>query len=382
MNYNEALLSTELVIESNGVPIIVGYSGIGKTALAREIAIKNNYHCIIIDGNMLKEGEIGGLPTVEEYKINEFGIEKVKKRTVYAVHSKMQEIEEIILNDNNKKVLLFIDEINRCEHSVQQELMNIILNREINGYKLPENVLVMSAMNPSNKYNSLDESDYQVVDMDPAQENRFIWLEMESDVKSWLSFGMLNKINTKVLEFISTFPELLHTPKSKDTVKATPRSWERVSKTLDVYIEKEDAYNERIFFNVIKGNVGSYIAQEFLSFLNNNKTPIISSNELFQNSELTEDVVNKIKVESHSRLYLIFKNALMFIFGIEDIYDKKLKINILSKVLGLYPVDLRIGLMVEIKENYKEIYKEFLDDDSFIEGYFSAHKVSKIKQDI
>ena len=78
-----------------------------------------------------------------------------------------------------KTVLLFIDEINRCEHTVQQELMNLILNREINGYKLPEGVKILAAMNPSSKYGS--DFDYQVVDMDAAQENRFVWLSMEPD---------------------------------------------------------------------------------------------------------------------------------------------------------------------------------------------------------
>lgn len=40
-------------------------------------------------------------------------------------------MEEAIENKNYDGVLLFIDELNRCEHAVQQELMNLILNREI-----------------------------------------------------------------------------------------------------------------------------------------------------------------------------------------------------------------------------------------------------------
>ena len=66
----------------------------------------------------------------------------------------------------------------------KQELMNLILNREINGYKLHDNVNILAAMNPSNKYDS--DFDYQVVDMDAAQENRFVWLNMESDENAWL----------------------------------------------------------------------------------------------------------------------------------------------------------------------------------------------------
>ena len=42
-----------------------------------------------------------------------------------------------------RHVLLFIDEINRAEHAVQQELMNLILNREINGFALSDDVRIM-----------------------------------------------------------------------------------------------------------------------------------------------------------------------------------------------------------------------------------------------
>ena len=54
--------------------------------------------------------------------------------------------------EKGNNVLLFIDELNRCEHAVQQELMNLILNREINGYKLNKDVKILAAMNPSNEY--------------------------------------------------------------------------------------------------------------------------------------------------------------------------------------------------------------------------------------
>ena len=178
MNFKDTLISAELVLETGEVPLIIGESGIGKTALAKKLANKNNFKLVVIDGNLLKEGEIGGLPTIESYKsIDSNGNFQEKKATIYAVHTKLKEIDEEILNGN--KVLLFIDEINRCEHTVQQELMNLILNREINGYKLHNDVKILAAMNPSNKYG--EDFDYQVVDMDAAQENRFVWLNMEND---------------------------------------------------------------------------------------------------------------------------------------------------------------------------------------------------------
>lgn len=369
MNFNEVLLSSELVIKSEGVPLIIGESGIGKTALVKEIANRNNFYLIIIDGNMLKEGEIGGLPTVEDYEYSVDGLIFKKKRTVYAIHSKLQEIEDVFIKDRNKKILLFIDEINRCEHSVQQELMNIILNREINGYKLPETVYVIAAMNPSNKYSSFEDSDYQVIDMDAAQENRFVWLEMESDIKIWITWAVNSSIDNNVVEFLSTFPNFLHTPNAKESVKATPRSWERVSKTLNVYFEGVGNYLKNTLFNVIKGNVGASIAQEFINFLEDNSNPLIKAEELFQGNILVEDIKEKIKGESHSRLYLLSKNSLNYLRNIKYGDDQ---LNIFCDMLDSYPVDLRISIMAEIKENYSDLYNDFLNNKKFIDNYFSA----------
>lgn len=371
MNFTDALLSIELVLESGGVPLLVGESGIGKTSLVNKFCLEKQYDRIVIDGNMLKEGEIGGLPTVESYEILVNGKKVNRKRTVYAMHTKIQEIEELILQGVEKKILLFVDEINRCEHAVQQELMNIVLNREINGYVLPENVVVIAAMNPSNKYDNFQDSEYMVVDMDPAQENRFVWIEIEADVNAWLSWGVENnKIDEVVLEFISSFPQYLHTPKSTDNVKATPRSWERISNTYRIYKNKAEIIPQRIFYNVVKGNVGSAIAQEFCIFLDNNKKPLLKPANVFLYG-MTEEIINEIKGENHSRLYLLAKNLLSYMFNLQ-VRDRE--IDIFSELLQFYPPDLKLGIMKELREDYKEnLYKEFIMNDIFIEGYFKLH---------
>ena len=93
MNYIDTLKSVDLVLATGEVPLIVGETGIGKTALAKELADKNNWTLIVIDGNLLKEGEIGGLPTIEPYtRVNHKGEKVEKKSTIYAVHHKLREI--------------------------------------------------------------------------------------------------------------------------------------------------------------------------------------------------------------------------------------------------------------------------------------------------
>ena len=374
MKFNEALMCVELIIESDAVPLLIGESGIGKTALIKKLGKKNGFYIINIDGNMLKEGEIGGLPTVEDYLMNLNGEEVKLKRTVYAVHTKLQEIEKVLSKTPDRAILLFIDEINRCEHSVQQELMNIILNREINGFKIPKQVKVVAAMNPSSKYDTFSNTDYQVIDMDPAQEDRFVWIELESDARAWIAWGMDSEdsnIHKDVLNFISSFPDYLHTPFSKEMVKATPRSWERVSNSYKVYLKRKEEIPNRVFYNVIKGNIGPTIAEEFINFLENNKNPIIAPSEIFAREELSQEVIAKIQGENHSRLYILAKNIFQYL---KDIEDKTQEINMFAKLLQYYPPDLKLAIMRELKELYKDnLYKDFLMNEVFIEGYFTTN---------
>ncbi|WP_018213261.1 ATP-binding protein [Desulfitobacterium hafniense] len=376
MNYNDTLKSVDLVLATGEVPLIIGESGIGKTALAKELAQQNQWSLVIINGNLLKEGEIGGLPTIESYVVSkpDQRIPPERKSTVYAVHHKLREIDEAIAQ--GKTVLLFIDEINRCEHTVQQELMNLILNREINGYTLPEGVKILAAMNPSSKYGS--DFDYQVVDMDAAQENRFVWLTMEPDHKQWIDWAIGAGIEPKVIEFISTFPDYLHKI-NEDDLRATPRSYERISSSYKIYKENKDSIPRSIFLNVVKGNVGRVIAEEFVSFAEADHPPLISYGDVFSGAFLPEPLRDRVKEESHTRLYLSARNILKTLeshlsktpANAPD--DTQSSINRLVAFLKLYPVDLKIGIMKDIRNSYPEIYRQAIENEDFVDSYFESY---------
>lgn len=370
MNFIDTLKSVELVLSAGEVPLVVGESGIGKTDLAREIADEKKWSLIVIDGNLLKEGEIGGLPIVENFEGVNYKKEKVEKKiTVYALHNKLREIDEEIWK--GKTVLLFIDEINRCEHTVQQELMNLILNREINGYKLDKGVKILAAMNPSSKYGS--DFDYQVVDMDAAQENRFVWLFMEPDNISWLDWAINSGIDQKVIEFIGTFPEYLHKI-NEDDIRATPRSYERISEIFKIYKDKKDSIPRNVFLNVIKGNVGRLIGEEFVSFVESDYSPLISFEDAFSGDFLKESVIEKVKKESHTRLYISSKNILKNLeTNIEKYNEKSFYIDRFIELLKIYPVDLMIGIMKDIRNSYTKVYKLAIENDSFVDAYFESY---------
>lgn len=359
MKYSDVLSAVQLVIESNDVPLIIGESGIGKTALVKELSRKNNYVLITIDANLLKEGEIGGLPTV------------VNGKTLYATHVKLSQIEEY--SKRGEKVLLFIDELNRCEHAVQQELMNLILNREINGFNIDDNVKIVAAMNPSNKYEDYRDSEYSVVDMDQAQEDRFVWLNMEADVKEWIKWAMTDgNIDEDIIEFIGIFPEYLNTPNSRESIKGTPRSYERVSKAYKIYKKNKEKYSFEVFLSVVKGNLGVSISNDFISFIKNKKKPMIKVDELFKNEVINSALRERIENENNSRLYILAKSSLNYL---ESLKEFSYELNVFSELLKYYPRDLRLGIMKEIKGEYsKTLYNRLLDEDEFLEAFFMIYE--------
>ena len=182
MNYSECLSTVDLIIASNDVPLIIGESGVGKTSLVKYIARDNEYYLVTIDANLLKEGEIGGLPIVEN------------RVTIYATHNKLIEIEKALKENESRDVILFIDELNRCDHAVAQELMNLILNKEINGYILNERVKVIAAMNPSNKNDGFYNSNYDVYYYALTMNREKLYERINKRVDIMMDKGLLEEV--------------------------------------------------------------------------------------------------------------------------------------------------------------------------------------------
>ena len=67
---------------------------------------------------------------------------------------------------------------------------------------------------------------------------------MESYKNTWIKWAIESNIDSKVIEFISTFPEYLNKSNEED-VRATPRSYERVSKSYKLYKESNGENRSR-----------------------------------------------------------------------------------------------------------------------------------------
>lgn len=366
MNFTDTMASVELVLAANQVPLLVGETGIGKTSLAARVAEAHDWELVTIDGNLLKEGEIGGLPTVESTThTGGDGCSHTVKTTVYAVHHTLEHVAQAV--DNGRHVLLFIDEINRAEHAVQQELMNLILNREINGFTLSDKVRIVAAMNPEDSF------DYQTIDMDPAQQNRFVWLYMHADYMQWIDWAISAGIEDKVIEFISSYPEYLN-QRHEDDIDATPRSFERVSGLYSIYKQQDGSvYSRDVFLNVIRGNVGKLIAEAFVNFIESEQEPLITFNDVITAVQKPGGIMSMaetVKGESPTRLYVAAKNMLHRLNRTSNADE----VHHFIEFLTLYPRDLCIAIMKDIRNIHERVYAYAIEDDLFIDTFFEAQK--------
>ena len=151
-------------------------------------------------------------------------------------------------------VVLFLDELNSAAPSVQSAAYQLILNRRIGKYKLPDNVVMVAAGNR--------ESDKGVTYRMPTPlANRFIHQEMKVDFASWQEWAVNNRIHKDVVGYLSFAKQDLYDfdAKSASRAFATPRSWTFVSQLLD------DNSDDDTTMNLIAGTVGEGLAVKFMA---------------------------------------------------------------------------------------------------------------------
>ena len=125
-------------------------------------------------------------------------------------------------------VVLFMDEMNSAAPAVQAAAYQLVLNRRIGKYRLPDNVVMVAAGNR--------ESDKGVTYRMPTPlANRFVHVEMRADFATWQDWAVTNGIHKDVVGYLSFAKQDLYDfdAKSSSRAFATPRSWTFVSELLE-----------------------------------------------------------------------------------------------------------------------------------------------------
>ena len=151
--------------------------------------------------------------------------------------------------------IIFLDELNSAPPAVQAAAYQLILNRRVGTYKLPDGVDVVAAGNR--------EGDRGVTYRMPAPlANRFVHLEMKVDFDDWQDWATLNKVHPEVVGYVGFAKQDLYDfdPKSPSKAFATPRSWSFVSDLLE-----DDDTDVETLTNLVSGAVGDGLAVKFMA---------------------------------------------------------------------------------------------------------------------
>ena len=154
----------------------------------------------------------------------------------------------------HKAIILFLDEMNSAAPAVQAAAYQLILNRKVGTYTLPDNVYIVAAGNR--------EADKGVTYRMPAPlANRFVHLELAVDFDDWFQWAVDNNIHKDVVGYLTFSKKDLYDfdPKSPSRSFATPRSWSFVSELL------EDELDEETTTDLVSGAVGEGLAIKFVA---------------------------------------------------------------------------------------------------------------------
>lgn len=152
--------------------------------------------------------------------------------------------------------VLFLDELNAAPPLVQAACYQLILDRGLGEYHLPDGWTVLAAGNR-------DQDRAVTHRMPSALANRFVHLEFEPDLDDWTAWAESAGIRPEVIAFLRFRPALLHDfdPKAASRSFPTPRSWEFVSALLGA------APDPCVEHELLAGAVGEGAALEFSGFL-------------------------------------------------------------------------------------------------------------------
>lgn len=152
-------------------------------------------------------------------------------------------------------VVLFMDEMNSAAPATQSTAYQLVLNRRVGKYVLPDNVVMIAAGNR--------ESDKGVTYRMPSPlANRFLHLEMRVDHESWEKWATINRIHKDVVGYIGFAKQDLYDfdPRSSSRAFATPRSWTFVSRLLS-----DEDLTDTDLTDMISGAVGEGVAVKFMA---------------------------------------------------------------------------------------------------------------------
>jgi len=239
-------LEKSLVKMPHRAIFVLGPVGIGKSECTKQVVVnKLKWELEDIRLSLLDATDLRGLPTID----------KDKRETIWTKPVFLPDM------DDKKNRVLFFDEFNTANKSMQNACLQLMLDRKIGEYKLPENTRVVCAGNRIQDVGGF------VSRQSPALNNRFIHIEFQPNFDDFKSWAYTNKMHFMVLGFLNYRKgDLLHSYKEDvdNTAFASPRTWAFLglpNGVLDLGLENGT------LFEVMKGTIGEGPATEFYGYM-------------------------------------------------------------------------------------------------------------------
>jgi MoxR-like ATPase len=220
--YLSALVHKELFLSV----MIWGPPGVGKSSIVAQVAQEHQLTLTDLRLSQLAPTDLRGLPVPGE-KVSRW-------------------LPPDFLPEEGRGIL-FLDEINMAPPVVQGIAQQLILDRRVGSYVLPEGWFVWAAGNRR-------EDRASVFEMPAPLANRFVHLEVMPDLDSFRSYAISQQFSEHILAFLSFRSPLLHKLDPQRPAWPSPRSWEMAQRLFAAGLDISPA-------------VGEAAASEFQAFL-------------------------------------------------------------------------------------------------------------------
>jgi hypothetical protein len=232
-------------LEAGLVPMLHGSPGIGKSAIMKLVA--EDYNLAMIDHRLSTSApeDLTGLPGFDANGYARF-----------SPFADLFPIEGTPLDENKSGWMIFFDEMNSANKSVQAASYKVILDKMVGQHRLHSNVVLTAAGNLS--------TDRAIVNpLSTAMQSRLVHLILECDFQEWLTdVALAQNYDSRILAYLSYKPSSLmdFRPDHNENTFCCPRTWEfmnRLIKGKAVTEEKTKLYG---------GTITSGVAVDFVQF--------------------------------------------------------------------------------------------------------------------
>jgi hypothetical protein len=177
--------------------MIWGPPGIGKSSIVAQTAAAHGLACIDLRLSQLAPTDLRGLPVARDGKARWYPPEFLPTEGAG---------------------VLFLDEINLAPPTMQGMAQQLILDRRVGSYVVPDGWYIWAAGNR-------DEDAAAVFEMPAPLANRFLHVEVAPDLESFKAYALGAAISEQILAFLTLRPNMLHRFDAAQPAWPSPRTW-------------------------------------------------------------------------------------------------------------------------------------------------------------